>query len=164
MGGLSPLAIDFAPPRKAAKRTGWLAGGAGALLVLAAGIAWLPPAHVEASHMGAATQRALPGAETAQAVDAAVRELNLPWLAMIDALGASFGTDALLLQVETDARRAVVRLEGEARDAVTVQGFPARLRALPPIADATLVGQELRSGTVAYPVHFVIELHLREGP
>lgn len=166
MAGLKPLAIDFAPRRQAAKRTGWLAGGAGALLVLAASIAWLPPAHVEASHMAATPQRSLPGAETAQAVDAAVRELNLPWLDVIDALGASFGpaADAVLLHVETDVRRAIVRLEGEARDATAVQGFPERLRALRPIDEATLVGQETRPGDSARPVHFVIELHLRENP
>lgn len=166
MAGLKPLAIDFAPRPKPVKRTGWLAGGAGALLILVAGTVWLPPAHVEASHMAVAPQRALPDAETAQAVDAAVRELNLPWLDVIDALGASFGpaADAVLLQVETDVRRAVVRLEGEARDATAVQGFPERLRALPPIDAATLVGQESRPGALTHPVHFVIELHLRENP
>jgi hypothetical protein len=163
MAGLKPLVIDFAPRRRTEKRTGWLAGGAGALLVLVAGIAWLPTAHVEASHMATASPRALPGAETAQAVDAAVRELNLPWLETIDALAASFGPDALLVHVESDAQRAVVRLEGEARNAATVQEFPARLRLLAPIAEATLIGQEVRSGASTHPVHFVIELRLRDS-
>lgn len=165
MAGLKPLAIDFAPRPKPAKRTGWLAGGAGVLLLLATGAAWLPPAHVEASHMAETPQRALPDAETAQAVDAAVRELNLPWLTVLDALGASFGptAEAVLLQVETDVRRAVVRLAGEARDASAVQGLPERLRALPPIDAATLIGLESRPDAPARPVHFVIELHLRES-
>ena len=164
MAGLRPLAIDFTPRRKAVKRTGWLASSAGALLVLAAGIVWLPPAQVEASHMAVAPQHALLGVETAQAVAAAVRELNLPWLDVFDAMGASFGpaADAVLLHVETDARRAVVRLAGEARDAATVQGLPERLRVLPSIDTATLVGQEARPGMLTHPVHFVIELQLRE--
>ncbi|MDP1653483.1 MAG: hypothetical protein Q8L56_12255 [Rhodocyclaceae bacterium] len=163
---MKPLAIDFAPRCKLPHRTGWLAGGAGAVLVLAASIAWLPTSHVEASHMAAAQPQRLPGVETAQAVDAAVRELNLPWLGVLDALAASFGsaTDAVLLQVEAEPRRAVVRLEGEARDAGLVQDIPARLRALPPVAEATLVGQELRAGTLVRPVRFVIELRLRDSP
>ncbi|MDO8932965.1 MAG: hypothetical protein Q7U97_11265, partial [Rhodocyclaceae bacterium] len=143
------------------------AGGAGALvLILVAGVAWLPTSQVEASHMAAAQPQRLPGAETAQAVDAAVRELNLPWLGVLDALATSFGAtaDAVLLQVEADPRRAVVRIEGEARDAGSVQDIPARLRALPPIAAATLVGQELRAGNWVRPVRFVIELRLRDSP
>jgi len=162
---MRPLAINFAPPRKLPHRTGWLAGGAGALLVLVAGVAWLPTSQVEASHMAAAQPQRLPGVEEAQAVDAAVRELNLPWLPVLDGLAASFGpaADAVLLNVEADPRRAVIRLEGEARDAGIVQDMPARLRALPPIAEATLVGQELREGTSARPVHFVIELRLRDN-
>ena len=161
---LRPLAIDFAPKRKAVKPSGWLASSAGALLLIAAGFVWLPPAHVEASHMAEAGHRALPDSDRAQAVDTAVRELNLPWLAVLDALNAEFGptAEAVLLQVDTDVRRAVVRLEGEANDAVTVQGYPARLRALAPVAEATLVGQEIRNDKQARPVHFVIELRMRE--
>lgn len=163
---MRPLAVNFAPPRRLPRRTGWLAGGAGALLVLVAGIAWLPTSAVEASHMAAAQPQRLPAAEAAQAADAAVRELNLPWLDVLDALAASLGsaTDAVLLQVEADPRRAVIRLEGEAHDAGIVQDIPARLRAFPPVAEATLVGQELRGGALARPVRFVIELRMRDAP
>lgn len=164
---MRPLAIDFAPRRKLPQRAGWLAGGAGAaLLVLVAGIAWLPTFAVEASHMAALPPQRLPAAETAQAVDAAVRELNLPWVGVLDALAAGFGSAAaaMLLQVEADPRRAVVRIEGEASDAGSVQDIPARLRALPPIAAATLVGQEMRAGNAVRPVRFVIELRLQDSP
>lgn len=163
---MKPLAIDFSPKPKLPHRTGWLAGGASALLVLVTSVAWLPTSLVEASHMAAAQLQRLPGAEAAQVVDAAVRELNLPWLGVLDALATSFGstTDTVLLQVEADPRRAVVRLEGEARDAGIVQDIPARLRALPPIAAATLVGQEMRAGNLVRPVRFVIELRLQDSP
>ena len=162
---LRPLAIDFAPQRKTVKPAGWLASGAGAVLLIVAGFIWLPPAHVEASHMAEAVPRALPDSERAQAVDTAIRELNLPWLAVLDALNAEFGPGAaaVLLQVDTDVRRAIVRLEGEANDAAIVQDYPARLRALEPIAEATLVGQEIRSEKPVRPVRFVIELRMREG-
>lgn len=164
---LKPLAIDFAPRRKTAKPAGWLASGAGAVLLAVAGFAWLPPAQVEASHMTEASpqQRVLPDEDGAQAVDRAVRELNLPWLAVLDALNGAFGpdADAVLLQVDTDVQRAIVRIEGAAKDAAVVQGYPARLRALGPIAEATLVGQEMRGDALSRPVRFVIELRMREG-
>lgn len=163
---MKPLAVNFAPPRKLPRRTGWLAGGAGALLVFVTGAAWLSTSVVEASHMAAAPQQRLPGAEAAQAVDAAVRELNLPWLPVLDALAANFGpaADAVLLNAAADPRRAVIRLEGEAHDVGTVQSIPGRLRLLPPIAEATLVGQEMRAGAHARPVRFVIELRMRDVP
>lgn len=115
--------------------------------------------------MTEASHRVLPDDDRAQAVDMAVRELNLPWLAVLDALNSEFGpsADAVLLQVDTDARRAIVRLEGAANDAAIVQGYPARLRALGPIAEATLVGQEVRADAPSRPVRFVIELRMREG-
>jgi len=167
---LKPLAIDFAPRRKTVRPAGWLASGAGAVLLVVAGFAWLPPAHVEASHMSEASQRQriLPDGDSAQAVDMAVGTLNLPWIAVLDALNAEFGSgaDAVLLRVETDARRAIIRIEGEASDAAAVQGYPARLRALEPVAAATLVGQEVRGDAQSHhsrPVRFVIELRMREG-
>lgn len=115
--------------------------------------------------MTEATARRLPGAEEAQTVDAAVRELNLPWLAALDALTMTFGQekDAVLLRIEADAQRAVIRLSGTAREVGTVQRLPARLRAAGPFAGATLISQETQEGLPARPVVFVIELDLRDG-
>lgn len=162
---LKPLAIDFAPRRKTVRPAGWLASGAGVVLLAVAGFVWLPPAHVEASHMAEASRRSLPDGDRAQAVDRAISELNLPWLAILDALNTEFGPGAkgVLLRMDTDARRGIVRIEGEASDAAIVQGYPARLRALGPIAAATLVGQEVRGDALSRPVRFVVELRMREG-
>lgn len=161
---MKKIVIDFAPRPALPRRTGWLAGGVGALLVVAAGSAWLVAAPlVEASHMAEATPRRLPSLEEAQAVDAAVRELNLPWPALLNGLSTEFGKtqDVVLLRVDTDVQHGSLRLHGEARTAEAVQALPARLRALPVIADATLIGSEPRP-TVAWPVHFILELRLRE--
>lgn len=162
---MKKIVIDFAPRTALPRRTGWLAGGAGAMLAVVASSAWLvtvPP--VEASHMVEAVPRQLPGADEARAIDAAVRELNLPWLALLDALATEFGQqhEVVLSGIEVDVQRGGLRLQGEARAVDAVQALPARLRARPPIADAILVGQELQAGNTAWPVRFVLELRLRE--
>lgn len=170
---MKPLVIDFAPtPSRPGQllyslpqRVRWFAGGVGALLVVLSSAAWLTTSPVEASHMTEASSRRLPGAEEAQAVDAAVRELNLPWLAALDALSTTFGqgNDAVLLRIEADTQRAVIRLSGTAREVGTVQRLPARLRAAGPFAGATLISQETQEGLATRPVVFVIELNLRDG-
>lgn len=162
---MQPLLIDFAPRQSPRRRESWLAGSLGALLVATVGMAWLPTAQVEASHMATTTERRLPGADEAQAVDAAVRELNLPWLALLDAIESSFGQDGntVLLNVEADIRRASVRLSGEARDSASIQALPAHLRGLAGIADVQLRGQEAQVNNTNWPVHFTLELTLQEG-
>ena len=165
---MKPLAIDFAPQRSVPytlhERVRWFAGGVGALLVVLSSAAWLTTSPVEASHMTVAAARRLPGAEEAQAVDAAVRELNLPWLAVLDALAVTFGqdNDAVLLGMEAAAQGAVIRLSGAAREVATVQRLPARLRAAGPFSTVTLISQEMQEGLSARPVRFVIELSLRD--
>jgi len=159
------LALDFAPRPQSAGRGGWLAGALGVLLLCVAGSVWLPTGTVEASHMSeASVQPPLPDADAARAIDAAVRELNLPWIETCDALAGQFGASAAaaLDALESDGRRGVLRLSGRAHSVASVQDLPARLRALPAIADVTLVGQETH-GSGERPVRFVIELRWREG-
>jgi hypothetical protein len=170
---MKPLAINFAPrrpllnslPDLLPKRARWFAGGVGALLVIVSSAAWLTTSPVEASHMSAPSVRHLPDVEEVHAVDAAVRELNLPWLAALDAFATTFGqdNDAVLLRIEADAQRAVIRLSGAARETAGVQRLPARLRAAGPFAAATLISQETKESSPLRPVHFVIELILRDG-
>lgn len=164
---MKPLAVDFAPKRPwpdVRHRLRWFAGGASALLVVVSSAVWLlvPPA--EAGHMAANTTPRLPAADEAQAADAAVRALNFPWLSGLDALAGAFGPggDAVLLRAEADVRRSIVRISGEARDAAAVQGLPSRLRALPGVAEATLLGQEAQDAGAAWPVRFSLELHLKD--
>lgn len=162
---MKPLAIDFAPRRPAPERLRWLAGVAGMLVLAISGVVWVLTTPVEASHMAQPTSRTLPGSEEAQAVDRAIRDLNLPWPGVLAALDDSFGPsrDAVLLRAEADIQRAIVRLTGEARTLAAVQALPARLRGAPAIAAATLLGQESIDNP-AWPVQFTLELRVREEP
>jgi hypothetical protein len=162
---MKPLAIDFAPRRTSRERLRWLAGVAGMLVLAIGTAAWVLTSPVEASHMALPTSRNLPGSEEAQAIDRAIRDLNLPWPGVLAALDDSFGPsrDAVLLRAETDIQRATVRLTGEARTHAAVQRLPERLRGAPVIAAATLMGQESIDNPV-WPVQFTLELRVREEP
>ena len=164
---MKPLVVDFAPKRPwldVRHRRRWFAGGASALLMVVSIAVWfvVPPA--EAGHITASSAPRLPAADEAQAADAAVRALNFPWLTGLDALDGAFGPagDAVLLRAEADMRRSTVRISGEARDAAAVQGLPSRLRAMPGVADATLLGQEAQDAGAAWPVRFSLELRLKD--
>lgn len=162
---MTPLVINFAPHRAWPAKAGWVAGGASALLVTVSSVAWLLAAPVEASHMAERAPQPLPDVAETQAIEVAVRTLNLPWLDVLDALAATFGENAaaVLFSLEVDVPRAVLRLGGAARDAGAVQALPVKLRAALPVAEARLVSQELREDGVSRPAHFVIEMRLPEG-
>jgi hypothetical protein len=165
---MRPVAVDFAPARgvrRLPRRLRWFAGGAGALLLVLSSAAWLMAPAAEAGHMAiGGERRVLPGAEEAQAVDGAVRGLNFPWLASLDVLENVFESpaDGVLLRAEADSRRAVIRVSGQARDAAAVLAIPARLRAMPEVADAVLLGQERQEAETPHPVQFSLELRLKE--
>ena len=162
---MKPLAIDFAPRRTSRERLRWLAGVAGMLVLAIGTAAWVLTTPVEASHMAEPPPRNLPASEEAQAVDRAIRDLNLPWPGLLAVLDGSFGPgrDVVLLRADADIQRAAVRLTGEARTLAAVQRLPAQLRAAPVIAAAALLGQETIDNP-AWPVQFTLELRVREEP
>lgn len=161
---MQPLRIDFAPHRPMAPRLRWFAGGAGALMLVALTGAWLLAPHAEAGHMGEVAARPLPGAEEAQAEDAAVRRLNFPWTEALAALEAACADPAevRLSGIGSDLARGVLRISGEARSPEAAQSLPERLRTVPAIADAVLQAQEQQPGAAALPVRFVLELQLHD--
>lgn len=163
---MKPLVIDFVPRRPPGQRLRWFAGGAGALLLVLASASWLLPPPAEAGHMAAAEPPALPSRDEAQAVDAAVRRLNFPWLDALAALeNACDDPQAIrLVSVSADAQHAVLKIAGEARAYDDAQALSARLRASPAVAAATLLSQEAQADKLLLPVRFALELQLRELP
>lgn len=161
---MKPLVIDFAPRRALNQRLRWFAGGAGALLLVVSSAAWLLTPPAEAGHMSAVERPALPSAEEAQAVDAAVRRLNFPWSEALAALESACDDPQAvrLVSVAADMQHAALKVAGEARSFAAAQELPARLRRLPVVADAVLLTQETQENSRPLPVRFTLELHLRD--
>lgn len=161
---MQPLCIDFVPPRPAAPRLRWFAGGAGALMLVVVSAAWLLTPHAEAGRMNEAVAQTLPGVEEMRAADAAVRRLNFPWIEALAALEAACAdpAEARLEGITSDLARGSLRITGLARSGAAAQALPERLGASAAIAAAALQSQEAGSGMSTLPVRFVLDLQLRD--
>ena len=158
---MKPLAIDFAPTRRINPRLRWFAGAMAALTLVLASAAWLLPPPAEAGHMTAPETISAPGLDEAQAVDKAVRRLNASWAAIFNGLEDCFDTPAagLLHSVELDPARAVLRINGAARDRATVLAMPARA-----IVKGDAKVQAIAAASILAKVHrdrLCLELHER---
>jgi hypothetical protein len=161
--------IDFAPPSLArtVHRSGPLAWGLALLAVLlcavAAATGWqmlarqrvldaqlaLVRTHVKVPVAAAAAQPQI-GEAQAQAVNAAVLQLNLPWRALQDAVGQATPKQIALIALEPDPRRRSMKITAEAKNSDDMIAYIEQLK-----------GQELfgaGAGSVALLRHETNEL------
>lgn len=150
MKALRPLRLDHFGRERHTGRAGWALLVA-SLLGAAALSAWQ---HTLVQTLDAAERRAaraapkvaaVPATFDARRLDEAARraqsvaaELRLPWAELFDAVEAAADPSVALLAIEPDARRAALRVSGEARDKRAMLDYPTRLGAQPPIARALL--------------------------
>ena len=78
------------------------------------------------------------GEEQAVAVNAAIRQLNLPWRDVLDAVEAGTPPSLELLSLEPDAKRSVIRIEAEAADSDHMLEAVESLKAQPFLAGVFL--------------------------
>lgn len=157
------ICMDFAPAVRVGKYIQKPVAVAGILLAIAGTMTWQLRPPVDTDKPGEHNASAYPAPEAIQAVDTAIRNLNIPWPDALEALEAIFEkpADGALISVETNVERLSFKVSGEARDPGFVQGIPTRLKALQSVADSALIGQE-QQGNSAYPVLFTLEFRLRE--
>jgi hypothetical protein len=145
-----PLRLDHFGPERHTGRAGWILLTA-AVLCAAVLAMWQ---HALVQQLDAAERRAaratpaaavLPATFDPRRLDDAARraqavaaELRLPWAELFDAVEAAADPSVALLAIEPDARRAALRVSGEARDKPAMLAYLTRLGAQPPIARALL--------------------------
>ena len=142
--------IDFAPPgvARTVHRTGPLGWSLALLAVLLCAVAlatgWqmlarqrvldaqlvLVRAHARAPAMSAALAVPPPqiGAAQAQAVNAAVQQLNLPWRALHDAVEQATPNTIALIALEPDPRRRSMKITAEAKNSDDMIAYVERLK------------------------------------
>lgn len=86
------------------------------------------------------------------------QELSLPWSDLFDAVEAAIDPSVALLAIEPDARRAAVRVTGEARSKQAMLDYMTRLGAQKPIVRVLLESHTDRGGARA-PVQFTVIAH-----
>lgn len=93
----------------------------------------------------------------ALAVNAAVAQLNLPWRALHDAVAEATPASIALLALEPDARKQVLKITAEARNAEDMVGYVERLGRQELFSSALLTRHEINEQDPVRPIRFQIE-------
>lgn len=91
--------------------------------------------------------------------------LQRPWDAVLRGIERSTDTSVALLSLDAQGSAGTLRLTGEARSMPEVVAYTGRLRALPALRSAELVGHEWREAQGTGPLlRFVLELRWSAQP
>ena len=179
---MSRIDIDFAAPslrRTMFHQPAALLALAACGLVLCAGAALAGYRLVNAQHERAAyvrhlqerrearshrspavSQPTIPTAQ-AQAVNAAVNQLNLPWRDLQDALAAATPASVALLALEPDARKHVLRLTAEVKNSDDMIGYIELLKQQEFFSAVTLTRHEVSELDPNRPLRFQLDAEWR---
>jgi Tfp pilus assembly protein PilN len=181
---MKPILIDFAPrglrhmlfhyPQQA-----WgLAGVALALSVVAATAGWSHHKKVAAYEAQLALARARasapvvrpvalrqvlapPAQAQAEAVNAAILQLNLPWRALHDAVRAATPPSVALLALEPDAKKHTLRITAETRASEGMIDYVRSLRNQDGFSSVTLARHEINEQDPNHPIRFQVDAQWR---
>jgi Tfp pilus assembly protein PilN len=92
-----------------------------------------------------------------EAVNHTIRQLNLPWQALLDAVEEHLSDKVALLSLEPDASARLLRLRGEAKTAADMLDFVAALGDDRRFIVTTLSRHEINDGDPNRPFRFVME-------
>lgn len=100
--------------------------------------------------------------EEAKNAAAVVRQLALPWGALVEAVEAAAMRDVAVLQLQPDAQSRSLRLVAEARHREAMFEYLRRLAGAPVLAEVHLVSHQVRVGEPQRPIQFAVQALLRE--
>lgn len=101
--------------------------------------------------------------EEARAAEAVVRQLTLPWAALIATIEQAASTkEVAILQLQPDAENRLLRLTAETRQREAMFDFVRRLGEQPLLADVHLVSHQVQREDPQHPVQFSLQASIRE--
>ena len=175
---MNQLPIDFAPPgfKRTLHRTGtrtWVMAASGLALCVAAGVigarllarqkadnALLEAARARANvPVVVAVASTAPRISELQAasVNAAVMQLNLPWRALQDAIGAATPRSSAMLALEPDARKRSMKITAEAKTSDAMIAYVEELKKQELFSAVALSRHEINEQDPQRPIRFQIE-------
>ncbi|MGZ8288691.1 MAG: PilN domain-containing protein [Telluria sp.] len=175
---MKPVRIDFAAPGLArtlyrTPAAAWMLAVFALALCLAAAAVFADLAAREREHQQALAavrarsnvQVAAPvvavrppvSAAQANAVNATVLQLNLPWRALQDAVASATPAGIALLALEPDARKRSLKISAEARGSDEMIDYVARLKREEMFADVVLTHHEISEADPNRPIRFELE-------
>jgi len=93
----------------------------------------------------------------AAAVNGAIKQLNLPWRDVLDAIEAGTPKTMGLLTLEPDAKRDVVKIGAEATSSIDMIGYVERLKLQPFLTSAFVTKHLTNPNGGGRPLQFEIE-------
>jgi Tfp pilus assembly protein PilN len=174
---MTELQIDFSAPsiQRTLHRTGprtWALAAAALLLCVLAGVlgarllaqrraddAQLQAARLRAAPVAPVVAKAAPRISELQAgaVNAAIMQLNLPWRALHDAIGAATPPEIAMLALEPDARKRTMKITAEAKSSDAMISYVEELKKQELFAGVILTRHEINEQDPARPIRFQIE-------
>jgi hypothetical protein len=102
--------------------------------------------------------------EEQKAAEAVVRQLALPWSAMVRAVEAAASPDVALLQMQPEARERQLRLTAEARSERAMLAYLRRLASGDTLADVHLASHQVVLEDPQRPIQFTVLARLKGAP
>jgi hypothetical protein len=99
--------------------------------------------------------------EEKKSAEAVVRELTLPWAALLRSLEEAAMRDVAILQLQPDAHLRVLKLTAEARSQEAMFRYLRRLAAAQNLGDAHLVSHQVQRDDPQRPVQFSVQATLK---
>jgi hypothetical protein len=102
--------------------------------------------------------------EEARRVEAVLRQLALPWGAIIESVEGATTADVALLQLQPDAQQHQLRLGAEARSQQAMLEYLQRLAAARALSEVHVVSHQVQSEDPHRPVRFTVQASLKGLP
>jgi Tfp pilus assembly protein PilN len=111
-------------------------------------------------------QRAVPRErleQEAKIIDAAVRQLTLPWAQMIEAVEGASSKDVVVLQLQPEAQQRTLRLTAEAKDGDAMLRYVRRLGENRVLSAVYLASHQVQMEEPSRPIQFSVQASFRSG-
>jgi hypothetical protein len=102
--------------------------------------------------------------EEIKGAEAVVRQLALPWAAMVQAVEGASSPEVALLQMQPDAQQRQLRLTAEARSEKAMLAYLERLAAAPVLGDVYIASHQVMLEEPRRPIQFTVLARLKGAP
>ena len=111
-------------------------------------------------------QRAIPKERLEQEgkiIDAAVRQLTLPWAQMIEAVERASSGDVVVLQLQPEAQQRTLRLTAEAKNGDAMLSYVRRLGESRVLSAVYLASHQVQMDDPSRPIQFSVQASFRSA-
>ena len=102
--------------------------------------------------------------EEVRAAEAVVRQLTLPWAALIETLERAATREVAVLQLQPEAQTRALRLVAEARSREAMFVYVRRLAAAQSLADVHVVSHQVQQDDPQKPIQFTVQAAIKAAP